>query len=378
MANTVIFPNGSSFTDDQGNVWSINAQDQVVMNGNPDPNTTNVVEMADVNGVVWQENAAQLWWNWSPSSADNFNGWSPSAGTSVSPLGDGGGVRTLNWTGGGVTQDANDPNNWSPAGPPQPGDVLTMSSGTMLITSNYNLAGDTLSLTSGPSLKVTLNMAGGGSANVAVDNQTLGLQLNGNMGGIELSDGLGLLGTVNLAINTDLVVTGSMDFVAGFDASGVGSHLTNNGTIGLSKGKLDVDLDGTGTYNVHRYHDRGGNVEVTGPVAPGLTFNLQGESSTFNAGLTIDRPAEFQGNVTVGSGPSGPSVDLLTLTGLGGADSYDLKNDLLSIYQGNTVIDTVNLKTNGEPYTVATQGGNVGVYIGMDAPSGASILPLHV
>jgi hypothetical protein len=290
------------------------------------------------------------------------------------------GDRVLNWTGGGVTQDATDADNWSPAGPPQPGDQLMMSSGTMLIKSSTDLAGDTLQLSDAPLSKYTLNMGSDASANVALGHQTFGLQVNGNMAGVQLSEGNGLAGTVDLAVNTSLVVTGSLNFILNLNASGVGSHLTNDGTIGLTRGKLDTDLDGTGTYNLNRYHDGFGNVEVTGAVAPGLTFNLQGDTGNYNAGLTIDHPQTFQGNITVGDNPTstgGPSADLLTLVGLT-ADSYDLKDDLLNVYSGDTVLASVHLNTNGEPYTVAQSAGSVGVYIGMDAPSGASILPVHV
>jgi hypothetical protein len=48
------------------------------------------------------------------------------------------------WIGGG-NDKASNPNDWSPTGAPQPGDTLTISSGTMYV-SDDNLAGDTLDL----------------------------------------------------------------------------------------------------------------------------------------------------------------------------------------------------------------------------------------
>ncbi|HWE31500.1 MAG TPA: hypothetical protein VHB97_26045 [Polyangia bacterium] len=39
-----------------------------------------MIELAYVNGSIWQENASQLWWQYVGG------GWSPSDGTSVSPL----------------------------------------------------------------------------------------------------------------------------------------------------------------------------------------------------------------------------------------------------------------------------------------------------
>lgn len=68
-----------SITDASGNKWTI-------VNGGVDENGTaagyssGVVEIAYVNGAIWQENASKLWWSWTGSA------WSSGSGTSTSPL----------------------------------------------------------------------------------------------------------------------------------------------------------------------------------------------------------------------------------------------------------------------------------------------------
>lgn len=51
----------AAITDARGNTWAINAAGQVAVNGVIDHTTGNVVELAYVNGKIWQENTAGLW-----------------------------------------------------------------------------------------------------------------------------------------------------------------------------------------------------------------------------------------------------------------------------------------------------------------------------
>ena len=80
--DTVIMAgDGHSITDGNGNVWTI-VNGQVEVNGQPDNTTSGVIEMAFVDGNIWQENNADLWWmKTKPSDT-----WSPGPGTSMSPL----------------------------------------------------------------------------------------------------------------------------------------------------------------------------------------------------------------------------------------------------------------------------------------------------
>jgi hypothetical protein len=80
--DSTIFGSSGVITDAAGDVWSITSTGQVAVNGVPDPTTANVLELAYINGVVWQKNSADMWWSkTSPNAA-----WEPPYGTSVPPL----------------------------------------------------------------------------------------------------------------------------------------------------------------------------------------------------------------------------------------------------------------------------------------------------
>jgi hypothetical protein len=78
---TVITPGVGTITDSTGTTWSVSATGVISMNGTALTITNSVVEMAYINGVVWQ-NAWSLWWYWSPTLA----AWEPTNGTNVSPI----------------------------------------------------------------------------------------------------------------------------------------------------------------------------------------------------------------------------------------------------------------------------------------------------
>jgi Cellulase (glycosyl hydrolase family 5)/Ca-dependent carbohydrate-binding module xylan-binding len=107
-----------SITDANGDVWTITNTGSVDMNGSPAGYSANVIELAYVNGNVWQENSSNLWWEW------QNNSWQPGAGTSQSPLPAGSGsypavttgsgpdslvlqISENAWTNGGKNADAN-------------------------------------------------------------------------------------------------------------------------------------------------------------------------------------------------------------------------------------------------------------------------------
>lgn len=81
--NTVVMAgSNAAITDTSGNKWTITASGQIAVNGVADTTTAAVKELAYVNGIVWQENSANLWWGKTTPGA----AWSPGAGTAVSPL----------------------------------------------------------------------------------------------------------------------------------------------------------------------------------------------------------------------------------------------------------------------------------------------------
>nr|WP_294529814.1 hypothetical protein [uncultured Rhodopila sp.] len=82
--NDTVVPAGSkaAITDVSGHEWTITAGGQVAVNGVADTATANVIELAYVNGTIWQENASKLWWG----ETTPTDSWAPAAGTAISPL----------------------------------------------------------------------------------------------------------------------------------------------------------------------------------------------------------------------------------------------------------------------------------------------------
>jgi len=70
-----------AFADVSGNYWSIK-DGQIVVNGKADPATSRVTQLAYIGGLIWQENADNLWW----SATSPTSGWLPPGGTAVSPV----------------------------------------------------------------------------------------------------------------------------------------------------------------------------------------------------------------------------------------------------------------------------------------------------
>lgn len=78
--NIVISGAVGTITDNSGNTWAITTGGTVAKNGSAAGYSANVVELAFVNGEIWQENASHLWWGWAGT------GWTNGNGTATSPL----------------------------------------------------------------------------------------------------------------------------------------------------------------------------------------------------------------------------------------------------------------------------------------------------
>ena len=81
-ANDTVVKAGSTaaITDASGNAWTITSGGQVAVNGVTDALTSNVTELAYVNGAIWQENTSSNWY----SETQPNDSWS--GPTTVSPL----------------------------------------------------------------------------------------------------------------------------------------------------------------------------------------------------------------------------------------------------------------------------------------------------
>ena len=248
------------------------------------------------------------------------------------------------WIGGGNNR-ASRASHWSPDGVPQPGDTLEMQAGTMNIRGD-DLAGDTLvinkpttetapttlnlsrhavvSLVEPPFLfeSVTINVKGSDTLNVQTQ---FGGQFN-----INLADHARLDGNLHMAFSSATIHGGD------------GSRYLNNGSglLGGSTVIFDTSVEGNGSFRVVNAQSRPGQLEFSGPVSYGQYVEVEGESSRgVRAFVSIDQPDSFKG--LVGLGVFG-EVDLIGLTN---ADSFQLKNDILSIFSGCQVIDQLRLTT---------------------------------
>ncbi|HEY0185763.1 MAG TPA: cellulase family glycosylhydrolase, partial [Rhodopila sp.] len=81
--DTVVKANSNAaIIDGSGNKWTITSDGLVAVNATPDATTANVIELAYVNGTIWQENSSKLWW----SKTRPDMSWSAGDGTATSPL----------------------------------------------------------------------------------------------------------------------------------------------------------------------------------------------------------------------------------------------------------------------------------------------------
>ena len=288
----------------------------------------------------------------------------------------------LTWV-GGPDDAASDPNDWSPTVAPASGDTLNMSSGTINITGN-DLAGDPLTFVSPTDITPFQN-------NVVLANGSARLtDANGNDFTLSTSDsvastfvggnGVGFNGAMNLSPNGTTTLTGVVKFLYGVFVNpngNNGSNFVNDGSVGLTHATLNADLSGTGTYDLTRYHDGPGMVEINGSVAAGLTFTMDGASEDQSV-LTLDQPAAFGAQINVpAKSPEGTAgADTIHLQGLT-ATNYTLANGVFTLFDGTNVVDTLNL-TTALPLTVDQDSGSVGLYFNLaDGSSSATALPMR-
>lgn len=220
-----------SITDASGNGWSISGG-QVTLNGVADATTGNVIEVAYVNGRIWQENSNHLWW----SKAKPSDGWSSGDGTPVNP------VRNVTRVWDGSYGSFTAAGHWSPNGIPQAGDTAVISGGDVSVASgsasgvNFLLKGGEVAFTSAGSYGIG-TLKGSGMMQLGYPQQTVTVATTG----VSMSGGSLYVG--------EFVGTGSMLAIHGNSTLSNGASLTVqlNGTASLPRGTLEND--GTMTVN---------------------------------------------------------------------------------------------------------------------------------
>jgi hypothetical protein len=300
---------------------------------------------------------------------------------------------TRTWIGGGNNKASN-PNDWSPTGVPQPGDTLQEMSGQTPLTMNVSgndLAGDTLDINSAP---LTMNMSDKAVADVNVPQyvggETFNLEqqstLNATLsesqqvvnisGSDNFSTSLSGLAMVSVNVASSSTWTGSLSLVdstltASGGANSVFIHDGSSEFFDYSSAVLDLPVLGKGSFSLvfHGFLTFGSSVGVNQSVS------IPGD---VRSNVVIDHPKEFLGSITLGDGTitNGESIDLM---GLATADSYTFKNDMLSIFAGNSVIDKLRL-TDATPYgfAVEKETGSVNI-VSISNPTNPPVgLPIHI
>ena len=365
---SVIQPGSTTpLVDNSGNLWWINANGQVVENGAPDTGTNNVIEMALKDGTIFQENNQDLWW---AKTGQGYDGWgtpgTPDGHVPTPPVP--GDVRT--WL-GGVDQDAATASNWSPTGVPQAGDVLTMNGGTMFVSDN-DLAGDTLNIE-------TNNVLNPAPSNLDLLNGTVPFSVDSGNGGSGAV-------TINIAQN--------VNWVGGLNAAPFGGSVavqtstpqdtgtwSNTSSLIDNSVVVDINVVGTGSFTTEMAHGVGTKLEFIQGVGSGQNVTITGGQYPVDGHSTVqvDDPSAYQASTTLGFGE-------MILQGVT-ADSYTYQNDMLSLYNGSTVVDTLNLalqtSNNGlaaaTDFGVSQAGGSVILHAdGNTYQGGGTLLPVHV
>ncbi len=277
------------------------------------------------------------------------------------------------WTGGGNNK-ASDAKDWTPKGSPRPGDSLLISNGgTIKITGNA-LAGDVLSVEPSPTGRdPTLNLKNAhvvlGMINQPTDIGSVeSLHFIMGIAGADSVAGTIEDATVDLNGDAHLLLTGSMSFLG--VTGGPDSEIINDGTMSVLPGSgsttIDTNLTGRGVIDINQQSLLA--LTINGAVGSGQTIDIIGNNS-----LTLDKPLAFSGAISLHQdGPSGFSISLVGLV----ATSYEYRNDILCLFDGNRVVDRLNLTNPPADMLVEQTGSGVSIVFG-EGPALPPHLPVH-
>lgn len=278
------------------------------------------------------------------------------------------------WIGGGNNKASN-AKDWSPGDRLLPGDTLTMNTGTTIDIRGNDLAGNALTYRSDDTMNLSLGAKVSAQSAIVTSPSDIANDVVFNVRGtdtLNVSSGLQADDTVNIAANSK--------WIGGFNA--VQDKFTVNGAPGASfanrasggtkvNALINADVTGKGTIAVGDFSQW----EFTKSVGAGQTLHLADQSGV----VQIDHPQEFHAAVVADGLPSSISQASVSLHGLATADSYTYKNDLLKLYSGNKVIDTMSLRGAVTASTIGLEKTSTGISVVMDrAIAGQTeLLPLH-
>jgi hypothetical protein len=337
---------GEPITDGSGNTWAI-VEGQVTLNGIPDGTTANVIELAYVNGKIWQENENHLWWSKSKPSDQ----WGPDYGTADNPVQ----AITRTWHGqDGAFSTAGD---WNPNGVPQAGDTAVVQSGSVMVNPG-DATGVNFVLQS-PSATVEFNH--GGTYDIGDIQGTGTVSADGfyNPGAMVISTGVHLTSGAHLvlnqiafgqtfALNGNSSLTGGSDLTVkatGINHQPVGS-LGNNGTMEISASSLDVGfLNGTGHVKVINQ----GTVQVQLSAASSETIQLQSGHLEIGGSVPAYAAMHFLAPITEFGDNSSITLDNTQATAEMFAKTSPTAGELF-LYNGSTVVADLHISGQSNLY----------------------------
>jgi hypothetical protein len=293
------------------------------------------------------------------------------------------------WVGGSSNNNNNNNSvyaagNWSAAGVPAPGDQLFLLQGTANMKGG-DLSGDAITMgatnrlppmTPTPaSLTPVLNVSGGATVKVAVggdfftptDNRSIINVAGPDNVDINSDTSTHAAGRSDFTVNiTRGTMTGSVNLFNGNGViDGPGKFKNVNSSLVIGSMIIKSDMIGTGSTSLTFMH-----LELDDRVSVGQTFTVNPASS-----LTIDHPGQFYGVVVATTTPGSGPLSEIDLGGIK-ADSYSMTNDLLTLYAGDKVVDSLVL--HATPARTFVGQGSSGVVIELNGQStGVSGLPLH-
>lgn len=175
---------------------------------------------------------------------------------------------------------------------------------------------------------------------------------------VNLDPGARWSGTTDLSLATVLTVSGA-----------AGSVFNNDGNSILGgSATINADVIGKGSMNV----SSGGKLEFVQSVG-------SHQSITDTSIVQIDKPKEFAASITLAAPAAGNSPAEIDLEGLAKAGSYTFKNDMLRLFSGNKVIDTLRLTDQTQyGFAVEKTASSVNI-VGIDPthPATGTLLPIH-
>lgn len=265
-------------------------------------------------------------------------------------------MATLTWIGGG-DNSASDPSHWSPPQLPSPGDSLVMpTANTMNIQGNV-LAGDTLLIgttaTSDPRPPAVLNVSG---------RAHFSFQNNFPPQGVAST-------TVNLAENSQWIGGFNSVFAPVF-VNGPGDFKNTFSFVGGTTSVVNADITGRGTIHVTSAQSIPGSLEVTKSVSANERIEVVADPGRhLSSTLIVDDPKDFRGAVVLGRGET-------LLNGIT-ADSYDIRHDVLTLFQANKVVEKLSLSLTSDAtgFGVSQTAGGINIHADGSQPGVA--LPRH-